>query len=278
MPGATWRSPDVVTTVPGDGLDAVLDAIPDGAVVYLGGAVLNRRPVAVCRTLVDAGRRGLDVVAFAASVDVDLLVAAGCVSTVRSCYVGMGREGFAPNFVRAVKEGTIRDVEYSEWTMLQGIRAAANGLPFVPTRAGGGSDVVAALAMKEVVDPYTGTPYLAVPPLQPDVAVVHAWRASEAGDVQFGWPPEHLWDVDVLAARAARRVVVTVEEVVTAQVVAAHSELTRLFGFEVDLLVHAPGGAWPTACPPVSGEDEEVVRAYVQSGGDPQLLRAGASC
>lgn len=260
------------------GLDAAVAAIPDGAILYLGGAVFNRRPVAVCRALAAAGRRTLDVIVFAASVDLDLLVAAGCAATVRSSYVGMGRHGFAPNFSKAVKAGTINDVEYSEWTMLQGIRAAASGLPFLPTRAGGGSDVVAALGMKQVVDPYTGTSFLAVPPLHPDVAVIHAWRASESGDVQFGWPPEHLWDVDILAARAAHFVIVTVDEIVGADEIAARSELTRLFGFEVDMLVHVPGGAWPTACPPVSGEDDAAVHAYVRSGGDPQTLMAGAPC
>lgn len=257
-------------------LDAVLAAIPDGALVYLGGAVLNRRPVAVCRALAAAERRELDVVAFAGSIDVDLLIAAGCVATVRSCYVGLGRHGFAPNFSRAVKAGTIRDIEYSEWTMLQGIRAAADGLPFLPTRAGMGSEVVEALGMKQVVDPYSGIGYLAVPPLHPDVTVIHAWRASSNGDVQFGWPPEHLWDVDILAARAADKVVITVEEIVDADEVAARSELTRLFGFEVDLLIHVPGGAWPTACPPVSGADEPAVAAYVASGGDVNVLMAGA--
>lgn len=259
-------------------LAAAVAAVPDGSVIYLGGAVLNRRPVAVCRALAAAGRRNLDVIAFAASVDVDLLVEAGCAASVRSCYVGMGRHGFAPNFSKAVKAGTINDVEYSEWTMLQGIRAAATGLPFLPTRAGGDSDVVGALGMKQVIDPYTGTSYLAVPPLHPEVAVIHAWRASENGDVQFGWPPEHLWDVDILAARAAHLVIVSVDEIVGADEIAARSELTRLFGFEVDLLVHLPGGAWPTACPPVSGEDEAAVHAYVLSGGDPQTLMAGAPC
>lgn len=256
-------------------LDAAVAAIPDGALVYLGGAVLNRRPVALCRALASAGRRDLDVVTFAGSIDVDLLVGAGCAATVRSCYVGMGHAGFAPNFTAAVKAGRITDIEYSEWTMLQGIRAAADGLPFLPTRAGGGSEVVAALGLKEVVDPYTATSYLAVPPLHPDVTVLHAWRASPQGDVQFGWPPEHLWDVDVLAARAARTVIVTVEEIVPAEQVAQRSELTRLFGFEVDLLVEAPGGSWPTACPPVAVTDEQAVREYVRSGGDLAALAEG---
>lgn len=252
-----------------ESLDAAVAAIDDGAVVYLGGAVLNRRPVALCRAVATAAKRDLDIVAFAGSIDVDLLVAAGCVRTVRSSYVGLGHHGFAPAFTAAVKAGTIIDVEYSEWTMLQGIRAAATGLPFLPTRAGGDSDIVAALGLEEVRDPYTGVSYLAVPPLPVDVAVIHAWRASDNGDVQFAWPPEHLWDVDILAARAARTVIVTVEEVVGAAEIAARSELTRLFGFEVDVLVHAPGGSWPTACPPVTDTDAVAVEQYARTGSLP---------
>lgn len=255
-------------------LDAAVAAVDDSAVVYLGGAVLNRRPVALCRALVAAGKRDLDIVSFAASIDVDLLVAAGCVRTARTSYVGLGHHGFAPAFTSAVKEGRITDIEYSEWTMLQGIRAAAGGLPFLPTRAGGDSDIVSALELKQVVDPYSGVSYLAVPPLRPDVAVIHAWRASVNGDVQFAWPPEHLWDVDVLAARAADTVIVTVDEIVDADEIAARSELTRLFGFEVDVLVHAPGGAWPTACPPVSEVDGAAIDEYVRSG----RLPVGAAC
>jgi len=194
------------------------------------------------------------------------------VRSVRSAYVGMGPHGFAPHFTAAATGAAIADIEYSEWTLLQGLRAAAMGLPFLPTRAGRGSEVVEALGLAHVVDPYGGQSYLAVPPIRPDVAVLHAWRASAAGDVQFGWPPEHLWDVDVLAARAAKVVVVTVEEVVEASVVAAESHLTRLFGFEVDHLVLAPGGAWPTASPPISASDEAVIGRYQQSGGDLSLL------
>jgi hypothetical protein len=69
--------------------------------------------------------------------------------------------------------------------------------------------------------------------------------------------------------------VVTVEEIVPAEVVARSSEFTRLFGFEVDLLVHAPGGSWPTACPPVATVDEHAVHEYVRAGGDLELLTTG---
>ncbi len=134
--------------------------------------------------------------------------------------------------------------------LLGRLRAAAAGLPFLPTRAAMHSDLVAARGMREVADPYTGISYLAVPALAPDVAFIHAWRADAAGNVQMPWPPDHLADVDVLLARAAKRVVVTVERIVPSDEVARSSERTVLFGFEVGAVVEAPRGAWPTASAP----------------------------
>jgi glutaconate CoA-transferase, subunit A len=253
-------------------LPEAVDRVTDGATVYLGGAVLRRKPLALVRALVAAGRRDLDVVTFAGSLEVELLVAAGAARSVSSGYVGLGQAGFAPRFTEAVKAGAIEDREHTEWTLLGRLRAAAMGLPFLPTRAGGGSDIVEALGYEHVTDPYgTGT-YLAVPPLRPDVTILHAWRATADGAVQMPWPPEHLWDVDVLAARAAQTVIVSVEEIIDFEIAAAEPERTRLHSFEVDVLVEAPGGAWPTASPPALDEDHHAVAAYAASGGDVTLL------
>lgn len=258
-------------------LDAAADLVADGATAYLGGAVLRRKPMAFCHALAAAGRRDLHVVTFAGSLEVEVLLAGGAVGQLSTAYVGLGHHGLAPRFREAAGAGTRVDHrEHSEWTLINRLRAAAMGVPFIPTRGGTGSDIVAALGYAEVVDPYGGARYLAIPPLRPDVAVLHAWRATATGDVQLTWPPEHLWDVDVLAARAADVVIVTVEEVVGEEVVAAEPHLTRLFGFEVDAVVHAPGGAWPTASPPDQDTDEGAVAAYLAGGGDVAVLQRGA--
>lgn len=254
-------------------LEEAADLVVDGATVYVGGAILRRKPLAFCHALVEAGRRDLHVVTFAGSLEIEVLLAGGAVRTVSSAYVGLGHHGFAPRFRAASESGELDDREHSEWTLLGRLRAAEMGIPFVPTRGGTGSEIVAALGYATVEDPYGGATYLAVPPLHPDVAVLHAWRATADGDVQLTWPPEHLWDVDVLAARSADRVVVTVDEVVDAATVARDAHLTRLFGFEVDAVVHAPGGAWPTASPPRHDEDEETIAAYAAGVGDVTLVR-----
>src|SRR5439155_25323314 len=181
--------------------------------------------------LAHAGKHDLDLVTFTGSVDVELLLAAGALRSVTSSYVGLGPYGPARGFAAAVASGAIDDRELSEWMLVGGLRAAAMGIPFIPTRAGLGSQLVAERDLRTVRDPYGGDELLAVPALRPDVGFVHAWRADEDGNVQFPWPPDHLADVDLLVARASRTTVVSVEEIVPREVVAADAERTKLFGF-----------------------------------------------
>jgi hypothetical protein len=93
----------------------------------------------------------------------------------------------------------------------------------------------------------------------------------------MAWPPQHLWDVDIVAARAAHRVVVSVDEVVPESVIVAEPEHTRLFSFEIDAIVEIPSGSWPTSSPPGHEEDLAAVSEYSASGGDPRTLETAAS-
>lgn len=245
--------------------------VEDGATVAFSGAVFRGKPVAAARAL--AGKRDLDLIAFTGSLEVELLLAAGAVRSVASSYVGLGSYGFAKGFAAAIAEGTVEDRELSEWMLVGGLRAAAMGVPFLPTRAAIGSQLVTERGLRMVVDPYSGERLLAIPALRPDVGIVHAWRADEDGNVQFPWPPDHLADVDVLVARASRLTVVTVERIVPRDVTIAEPERTKLFGFEVDLLVEAPRGAWPGSLPPLYREDEPWLEVHRDRLG-PALLES----
>jgi glutaconate CoA-transferase, subunit A len=243
-------------------LEQAVARVRDGDRVGVGGAVLSRKPMAAVRALAAAGRRDLELVTFAGSLEVEELLAAGALSAVRSSYVGLGPHGAAPLFSDAVARNTIADLEESEWMLLGGLRAAAAGMPFLPTRAGLGSDLVAARGLREVVDPYTGNSALAIPALELDVAILHAWRADSVGHVQAPWPPDHLADVDLLLARSARTVIVTVEELVAAEQIVSCARDTVLFPFEVDAVAVVPGGASPTAYPPLYPADgTEITQA-----------------
>ena len=243
------------------GFEDAAELVGDGASVAFSGAVLRGKPVAAARALARAGRRDLELVTFTGSLEVELLLAAGALRRVVSSYVGLGPHGLSRGFSEAVAAGEVADHELSEWMLVGGLRAAVMGIPFLPTRAALGSQLVAERGLRTVRDPYSGDELLAVPAIRPDVGFVHAWRADEEGNVQFPWPPDHLADVDVLVARAAHTTVVSVEEIVPAAVVAAEPERTKLFGFEVDLLIEAPGGARPGALPPLYHEDGEWISA-----------------
>jgi glutaconate CoA-transferase subunit A len=242
-----------------DSVDDALEPVVDGCVLATGGAGLARKPIAALLALIARGPRNLELVTFVGSLDVELLVAAGCVSAVRSASVSLGPAGRASAFAEGAANGSFEDLEESEWMLLGRLRAAAAGLAFMPTRAAIGSQLLDRARVATVVDPYSGAELLALPPLRPDVALIHAWRADEQGNVQFTWPRDHLWDVDVLLARAARRTIVTVERIVPAADIVASAEHTVLHPFDVDVLVEVPGGAAPTSSPPDYGADPERV-------------------
>lgn len=240
--------------------------VGSGATLGIGGSVTTRQPVALVRAVADAGVTGLHLVGFAGSIGVDLLVGAGAASSVSAGYVGLGHFGRAPHFVTAVENGTVEDREYSEWLLLQRLRAAAMGVPFIPTRAAAGSQIVGLHSFTTIPDPYTGDPVLALPPLRLDVTLLHAWRASVDGYVQFADPPDHLWDVDVTMARASETVIVSVDEIVDRATVDGSPHLTQLFPVDVTAIVHAPEGAWPTGSRPLHDVDAEALRRYASDG------------
>jgi glutaconate CoA-transferase subunit A len=235
--------------------------VADGASLGLGGVLLRRKPMALVAALADAGRRDLRVYCFLASMDVELLVARGAVAETHTGYVGFEQLGFAPAYGAATADGRVRALEYSELLFVAGLRAAGSGVPFLPIRGAIGSDIVPELGLKPVTCPYTGEELLAAPAIRPDVAVIHAEVADAQGNVAAPSTRDFLYDADAALARAADRVVVTAERIVGTEELRGGDAL--LFSFEVDAVVHAPRGAWPTAVPGLYGADVEAVRAYL---------------
>lgn len=235
--------------------------VPDGATIGFGGAnALWRRPLAFVREMVRQGRRDLHVYNMIAGIETDLLIGAGCVASTNAAYVGLDMFGQSANFQRAVRAGTIKAVEYTEFGFIAALRASSMGLPYLPWRTGAGTDVVAELGWASVRCPYTDAELLAVPALELDVTVIQAGRCDRSGNVEVTDPPDFIYDYDSLLARAGRLVIVCVEEI------AALSSPSRcgLLGQEVDLVVHAPSGSWPGGFVPCYGLDSQhLEREYL---------------
>jgi acyl CoA:acetate/3-ketoacid CoA transferase alpha subunit len=245
-------------------LSDAVTLVPDGTTLGVGGVLLKRKPMAFLWALVDAGVRDLTVLSFLASLDVELLAAHRMLDEVHTGYVGFEQFGFAPAFEDAVGSGRIRAREYTELLFVTGLRAAQAGLPFLPTKGGWGSALVTELGLQVVADPYGGESVLAVPALRPAVTVIHASEADEEGNVLGPASRDFLFDADITMARASGMTIVTAEAIVDRDFIRAQNHRTMLYGYEVDAVVHLPGGARPSALPGWYQADLPGIQQYLE--------------
>jgi glutaconate CoA-transferase subunit A len=251
-------------------LSAAVAAIPDGAIVALGGNTLHRGPFAAVHELVRQEKRGLELVKTAGAYDVDLLCGTGCAAAVSAGFVGFETlYGLAPSYRRGVEQGSVVAKEHACYSVIAGLRAAIQGVPFMPIAGMIGSDVPAARGFQTVADPYSGTGVVVIPSLMPDVAIVHVHEADQTGNARiYGTRFE-----DILMVQAAKRVILTTERLVDGAAFAAMPESVAISGFMVDAVVEAPGGAWPGGCAGLYDYDAEYLAAYVAASKDADALR-----
>lgn len=221
--------------------------IQDGQTLALGGMTMYRRPVAFVRELLRRNLRPKDLtlLCFTAGFESDLLVGAGCVDVVRSCYFGLESFGFAPMFTEAAQKGTIGIMEETETSLAMGIRAGMAGVGFMPSRAWIGTDLPRLRPdVKMVVDPYSGEELMAFPAIGCDVAVIHGLEGDRFGNVKIN----NNVGVDIELVYLAKTVIVTVERIVERVEKSTDAMLIPSPG--ADYIVHVPRGAWPTSCYP----------------------------
>jgi glutaconate CoA-transferase, subunit A len=242
-------------------LDKAAEVVDDGALVALGGGLSARLPMALVRELIRQGRRGLHVVGSAHGIDVDLLVAAGVVASCEESYVGFEQDlGLAPAYRRAAENGTIEVRESCCATILTQLRAAEFGLPFLPVRGVKGSDIRRLHPeYGEVTCPFTGETLTVVPPLRPDVALIHAPLADRQGNLHLDQP----YVLDERFAAAAKDVVATVERIASTEKVVAAG--VTIPGHLVSAVAEVPYGAHPTSCYPAYAYDRPHLAQYVRA-------------
>jgi glutaconate CoA-transferase subunit A len=222
--------------------------VEDGALVTFGGATFSRAPMEFVRELVRQGKKDLNLIDREPAMDFDLLIGAGCVKKVRTGMLGFEVFGMAPNFRKKSESGELVTKEGACQPIIAGFRAAAMGLPSIPIKGMLGSDLLTISevigSQKQIQDPFTGETMIAVRAIEPDVAIIHAQKADEFGNVRIEGP----FYEDVIKAKAAKKVVVTVEEVIPNSEIRRMPEATTLPHFIVDAVVETPRGAYPCSC------------------------------
>jgi glutaconate CoA-transferase subunit A len=256
-------------------IDEVVGELRDGMTVGIGGWGSRRKPMALVRAIARSSLRDLTLVSYGGP-DVGLLCATGKVRKVVFAFVSLDSIALEPHFRLARQRGDIEALELDEGMMLLGLQAAAWRVPFLPTRVGLGSDVVARQPdIRTVVSPYadpeTGVheELVAMPALALDVALVHQNRADAAGNAQFLGPDLYF---DDLMCQAARRAFVTCERIIDTPDLAkegTHHTL-RISRLWTDGVVETPNGAHFTSCVPDYERDEGFQRDYAASATSPE--------
>jgi glutaconate CoA-transferase, subunit A len=218
--------------------------------VLLGAQLEQMIPFAAGHELIRQERRDLTLVGPISDILFDQMIGAGCVSRVMAAWVGNVSAGVGYCFRRAVEQAVPRKIEvvdYSNFTMALALHAAALGVPFLPTYATLGSDLLKKNGnLREFSSPVSEEKLVAVRALRPDVAILHVQRADAQGNA-------HIWGslgVAVDGGRAARKIIIVAEEIVEPSVISSDPNRTLVPGFLVEAVVHEPGGAHPS---PVQG-------------------------
>jgi glutaconate CoA-transferase, subunit A len=242
--------------------EAIDRHVPSGSMVLLGAQLEQMIPFAAGHELIRHGRRDLTLVGPISDILFDQLIGAGCVSRVMAAWVGNVSAGVGYCFRRAVESSVPRRIEvvdYSNFTMALALHAAALGVPFLPTYATLGSDLLKKNGnLREFSSPVSEEKLVAVRALRPDVAILHVQRADAQGNA-------HVWGslgVAVDGARAARKVILVVEEIVEPSVIASDPNRTLVPGFLVSAVVHEPGGAHPSPVQGYYGRDHSFFAEY----------------
>jgi glutaconate CoA-transferase subunit A len=237
--------------------DAIARFVPDGASVALGMALEAAIPFAAGHELIRQQRRNLELIGPISDMLFDQLIGAGCASKITAAWVGNVSAGLGHNYRRAVEHAIPRPLEleeHSNFSVGLGLMAAALGVTYLPTRTLLGSDLARhnpRLAVSE-------DGLLEVSAIEPDVALVHVQRADDEGHA-------HCWGNLGLvreAGLAAKRVILTCEEVVDAEVILSDPNRILLPPHKVVAVVHSPGGAHPSPVPGHYARDHATFTEY----------------
>lgn len=238
--------------------EAVATYVNDGDTVYAAGFT-HLIPFAAGHEMIRQGKKDLTLARATPDLIYEMMVAAGCARKVIFSYMGNPGVG-SLRIVRSVLEqGKLDWEEYSHFGMITRLQAGASGLPFLPMNQTGGTDLENANPnIKRIPDPYGGKDVIVVPALNPDVAIVHVQRADENGNA-------HLWGIigeQKEAAFAARKVILTAEEIVDESVIRSDPNRTMIPGIVVSAVCRVPYACHPSYAQGYYDRDNEFYLAW----------------
>ena len=240
--------------------EAVQQFVYDGC--YIGTELYGtvRCPMSLAREVLRQGRKDLRVCGQGV-LELDLWLAAGIIKKLDITYIGLEVYGTTSALRRAVESGQVDTcVEWSNASITWRMKAAAMGVPFLPTRSMLGTDMFEYSAAKLVEDPFTGIQVALLPALVLDVALIHVHRADKYGNCQI----DGISGFALEMSRACKRLIVSAEEIVPTEEIRKYPDRTAIPYYLVDAVVHAPYGSHPGEMAYLYGRDEPGIQEWVE--------------
>ena len=247
--------------------EAVSKFVDNGDYLAMGGFGHVRVSMAAIYEMIRQGKKDLTMAGKTAVHDIEILVAGECIKRVDRAYAG-GHEvrGLSPAFRRAAESGEIEVQEWSNASFQWRFRAAAMGIPFMPARILMGTDTFKYSAAKTIEDPFTGMKVVLLPACYPDVVFIHVHRCDVYGNCQI----DGITIEDIDLSRAARKLVVTTEEIIDSSEIRREPWRTSIPFYYVDAVCKAPYGSHPGNMPYLYYFDEEHIGMYLKMAKTPE--------
>jgi len=243
--------------------EAISTYVQDGDLVGIGGLSFWRKPISACREIIKQNKKDLSICTFVGGIEVDMLIAGGCISEVRSCFVGMEIFGMAPHYRKAVESGSIKISEESEATIALGLRASYLKVPFMPLKGIIGTDMIKVRNdIKQIEDPLgSGIQVMVVPKIDLDVAIIHVPYADEYGNGNIAGA---VW-MDADMGKTAKKTIITCEKLVETEDIRYLPGKAQLPIQTTNAVVKMPFGAHPTSCYPIYTFDPLHIQCYLKT-------------
>ena len=268
-----WKDPDEhrrwIANKPRELIDKTMDIkeavkkfVNNGDYLALGGFGHVRVSMAAIYEIIRQKKRNLTLAGKTAVHDADILIASGCVDKIEVAYsFGHELRGLSPASRRAIETGKCKVAsEWSNAAFQWRFLAAAMGLPFIPTRVLLGTDTFKKSSAKIVRDPYSGKPICLLPACYPDVVFIHVHRSDIYGNAQI----DGILVEDFELARAAKRLIITTEEIIDHEEIRNAPWRTVIPHFLVDAVVEVPYGSHPCNMPYMYYFDEEHIGEWLK--------------
>ncbi|HTX90414.1 MAG TPA: CoA-transferase [Anaerolineales bacterium] len=250
--------------------EAISQYVQDGDTVYAAGFT-HLIPFAAGHEIIRQRKRNLVLARATPDLIYDQMVAAGCARKVIFSYMGNPGVGSLRIVRSAIEKGELEWEEYSHFGMISRLQAGAAGLPFMPMKQTAATDLERANPLiRRVTDPYSGGEVITVPALNPDVAIVHVQRADNEGNA-------HLWGIvgeQKEVAFAAKRLILTAEEIVDEAVIRSDPNRTIIPGFIVSAVCHVPYAAHPSYAQGFYDRDNEFYLKWDKISESPDEVKA----